>query len=236
VSDPGYLSALALGLAGAGHCLGMCGGIAAALNLGGHRSTGVTLAYHGGRILSYSLLGGLLGWLAGSINIAVWTLALRYLAGILLIAMGLYIADWWRAMQVLERAGANLWRPVQRFSSRFLPVRHPLQALALGLCWGLMPCGLIYSSLAWSATAQNALASASLMFVFGLGTLPAMLATSLGADWLQGFLRRRGLKILLALALIASGTWTLYQVASHGKHLQHSAPGAEPMDHPAMGL
>ena len=43
MTEPGYLSALALGLAGAGHCLGMCGGIAAALNLGGHRSLAVTL-------------------------------------------------------------------------------------------------------------------------------------------------------------------------------------------------
>lgn len=231
MSEPGFLSALALGLAGAGHCLGMCGGIAAALNLGGHRSLGITLAYHGGRILSYSLLGGLLGWLAGSIDFTTWALALRYLAGFLLIGMGLYIGNWWLGMQVLERAGAKLWQPVQQFSSRFLPVTHPLQGLALGLCWGLMPCGLIYSSLAWSATAQSALGSASLMFVFGLGTLPAMVATSLGADWLQGFLRRRGLKAIIAALLIVSGTWTLYQVASHGGHLRHQTTSDAAMDH-----
>jgi len=210
----------------------MCGGIAAALNLGGQRSLAVTLAYHSGRISSYTLLGGLLGLAAGSIDIAAWTIGLRYLAGLMLIAMGLYIADWWRGLALLERAGAKLWQPVQRLSSRWLPVRHWPQGFALGLCWGMIPCGLIYSSLAWAATAQNAATSAMMMFFFGLGTLPAMLSTSLGADRLQAFLRQRGLKLVIALLLIASGAWTLYLTATHGSHAGHGA--GQPMDHSGM--
>ena len=203
MTDPSYASAVALGLAGAGHCLGMCGGIAAALNLGGQQSRAVTLAYHSGRICSYTLLGGLLGLAASSVDIAAWTMGLRYRAGLLLIGMGLYLADWWRGMAVLERLGARL-----------------------------LPCGLIYSSLAWAATANNAASSALLMFLFGLGTLPAMLATSFGADRLQAFLRRRGLKLVIALLLIASGIWTLYQTAAHGDHAAHG--GHQQMDHSQM--
>jgi sulfite exporter TauE/SafE len=218
-------SAFALGLAGAGHCLGMCGGIAAALNLGGQRKPSVTVAYHGGRIASYTLLGGLLGLAAGSVDIAAWGLALRYLAGLLLIGMGLYIADWWRGMMHLERLGARLWQPVQKLSGRWLPVRRWPQGFALGLCWGLMPCGLIYSSLAWAATAQSAAASATMMFFFGLGTLPAMLATSFGADRVQAFLRHRGLKQLIAALLVVSGLWTLYFAAAHGDHAAAAQPG-----------
>ncbi|RLA55873.1 MAG: sulfite exporter TauE/SafE family protein, partial [Gammaproteobacteria bacterium] len=196
----------------------MCGGVAAALNLGGQRSLAVTLSYHSGRISSYTLLGGLLGLAANSIDIAAWTMSLRYLAGLLLIGMGLYIADWWRGMALLERAGAKLWQPVQHLSSRWLPVRRWPQGFALGLCWGLMPCGLIYSSLAWAATAQNVATSAVMMLLFGLGTLPAMLATSLGADQLQAFLRRRGLKRLIAVLLIVSGVWTVYLTITHTGH------------------
>ena len=220
-------SAFALGLAGAGHCLGMCGGIAAALNLGGQRSLPVTLAYHSGRIGSYTALGGLLGLAASGIDIAAWTLGLRYLAGLLLIGMGLYIADWWHGMALLERMGARLWQPVQRIASRWLPVRRWPQAFALGLCWGLMPCGLIYSSLAWAGTANDTVTSAGRMFFFGLGTLPAMLATSLGANRLQAFLRRRGLKLAIALLLIAAGLWTLYQAHAHGGH---GAPNRAPVN------
>tara|TARA_R110001592_G_scaffold363248_6_gene682365 strand:- start:64746 stop:65465 length:720 start_codon:yes stop_codon:yes gene_type:complete len=237
VTELGYASALGLGLAGAGHCLGMCGGIAAALSLGGSGSHTVTIAYHAGRISSYTLLGALLGLAAGSVDITAWTIGLRYIAGLLLIGMGLYVADWWRGMAMLERAGAKLWQPVQRFSSRWLPVRHWPQAYALGLCWGLMPCGLIYSALAWSATAQHAPTSALLMFLFGLGTLPAMLATSFGAESLQAFLRKRGLKLFVALLLIVSGAWTLYITASHSGHSGHAAGPSgmsEPMDHSQM--
>jgi len=225
-------TAFLLGLSGAGHCLGMCGGIAAALNLGGVRSSAITLAYHAGRITSYTLLGALLGWAAAGVQVAAWTIALRYLAGVLLIGMGLYVAQWWHGMAVLEKAGAALWRPVQRLSSRWLPVRHWSQGLALGLCWGLMPCGLIYSSLAWAATAQNAFTSALMMLCFGLGTLPAMLATSLGAARLQVFLRRRELKIAIALLLIVSGAWTLYVTAAHSGHGVHSSH--EHGEHPAQ--
>ncbi len=228
-------SAFALGLAGAGHCLGMCGGIAAALNLGGQRNSAVTLSYHGGRIASYTALGALLGFAAGSIDISAWTLGLRYLAGVLLIGMGLSIAGWWHGMARLERAGAVLWQPVQKLSSRWLPVRHWRQGFALGLCWGLMPCGLIYSSLAWAATAQSAAASALMMLCFGLGTLPAMLATSLGADRLQGFLRRRGLKLVIAVLLLISGAWTLYQTAAHGNHASHGAQGQSEKAHQHHG-
>ncbi len=228
-------TAFILGLSGAGHCLGMCGGIAAALNLGGARSSAITVAYHTGRITSYTLLGALLGLASASIDIGVWTIGLRYLAGLFLIGMGLYIANWWRGLALLERAGAKLWQPVQRLSSTLLPLRRWPEGFALGLCWGLMPCGLIYSSLAWAATAQNAATSALMMMLFGLGTLPTMLATSMGAQGLQAFLRRRGLKQLIAVLLIASGIWTLYITAAHANHsVQTGRDGHRPLDHSHM--
>ncbi|WOJ93894.1 sulfite exporter TauE/SafE family protein [Congregibacter variabilis] len=233
------IAAAGIGLAGAGHCLGMCGGIAAAINLGGNRGIPTTLAYHIGRLSSYAALGALLGALAGSINFAQWTMVLRYVAALLLIGMGLSIADWWRGMSILERFGARLWKPVQRLSSTLLPVQHWTQSYLLGLCWGLMPCGLIYSALAWSATAQDAVRSGALMLAFGVGTLPAMLSTSLGAAQVQALLRRRGLKIIIAIFLIASGLWSLMMTWNHGAHLNRpvGAEAATPsVDHSQMNI
>lgn len=218
------LAAFLIGLAGAGHCLGMCGGIASALQLGGATGLPTTLSYHAGRLASYSLLGALLGLLAGSLDLAAWTLGLRYLSGALLVAMGLYIADWWRGLLWLERGGAWLWRPVQRLLAPLLPVRHAWQAGLLGMCWGLMPCGLIYSALAFAATTGDSLSAALVMLCFGLGTLPAMLGASLGAGVIQVQLRRRGLKVAIALLLILGGLWSLYLTVSHAGHLRMPLP------------
>lgn len=220
------LAAFLIGLAGAGHCLGMCGGIASALQLAGATGLPKTLSYHAGRLASYTLLGGLLGLLAGSIDLAAWTLGLRYLSALLLIAMGLYIANWWRGLAWLERGGAWLWQPVQRLARPLLPVQHAWQAGLLGLCWGLMPCGLIYSALAFAATTGSASSAALVMLCFGAGTLPAMLGASLGAGLLQAQLRKRGLKVAIALLLIVAGVWSLYLTVSHAGHLRMPLPEA----------
>ena len=123
---------------------------------------------------------------------------------------------------------------MQSLSRHWLPVKHNYQAGLLGLCWGLMPCGLIYSSLAWAATAQDPIRSGSLMLVFGVGTLPAMVTTSLGAQSLQRFLRKRGLKLAIALMLIISGIWTLYLVMSHSGHITTQSPANNHEHHSSL--
>lgn len=218
------VAALGLGIAGAGHCLGMCGGIAVALGLGqgSSRPVLVQVAYHLGRVLSYSLLGMLTGFALGLAAGEQPTvlLTLRAIAGVMLIALGCYVAGWWRGLARLEMAGAVLWQPIRRQSARWLPVRHPGHALAVGLCWGAMPCGLIYSSLAWAATAANWAESGLMMLFFGIGTLPAMLAATLFGARVQTAMRSKGWQRLIAVALIASGCWTLYGLIAGG-HTHH---------------
>ena len=97
VSGAELLAALGIGLAGAGHCLGMCGGVSTALGLGGANAT-VSWSYQGGRLLSYTLLGALAGLLAGSLDFSAAGPTLRSLAGLLMIGMGLYIANWWHGI------------------------------------------------------------------------------------------------------------------------------------------
>ncbi len=212
-----------LGVSGAGHCLGMCGGVATALNLGGNRSAALTLWYHSGRLMSYCVIGSFLGAGAGMINSGSWNLGLRYLAGLLLVGMGLYVGNWWRGMAVLERGGALLWRPMQALSTHFVPVQYAWQSLALGLCWGLMPCGLIYSALALAATAQTGPGAGLLMLCFGIGTLPAMLTASFAAARVQEVLRAKGMQQVIALALVLGGLWTLSITAYHSSHSNHES-------------
>ena len=207
-------SALILGLLGGGHCLGMCGGLMGALTLAippeqRGRRLQLLLAYNVGRILSYTcagLLVGLAGWAVASSPAA---LALRVLAALLLIAMGLYLAGWWSGLTRIEALGRGLWRHIQPVASRLLPVSSLPRALLLGALWGWLPCGLVYSTLLWAASQGNAGYSAALMLAFGLGTWPVLLATGLAAERVSSLLRRRSVRMAGGLLVILFGLWTL---------------------------
>lgn len=211
---PLLLSALMLGLLGGGHCLGMCGGLMGALTLAippeqRGRRLRLLLAYNLGRILSYAcagLLMGLAGWAVASSPAAM---ILRIVAALLLIAMGLYLAGWWSGLTRIEALGRHLWRHLQPFASRLMPVSSLPRALLLGAIWGWLPCGLVYSTLLWASSQGAPADSALLMLAFGLGTLPVLLATGLAAERLTALLRLRGIRIAGGLLVILFGLWTL---------------------------
>ena len=207
-------SALILGLLGGGHCLGMCGGLMGALTLAippeqRGRRLRLLLAYNVGRILSYACAGLLLGLAGWAVASSPAALALRVLAALLLIAMGLYLAGWWSGLTRIEALGRGLWRHIQPVASRLLPVSSLPRALLLGALWGWLPCGLVYSTLRWAASQGNAGYSAALMLAFGLGTWPVLLATGLAAERVSSLLRRRSVRMAGGLLVILFGLWTL---------------------------
>jgi sulfite exporter TauE/SafE len=226
------LAGLLLGLFGSGHCLGMCGGIAAALG-GAARRWPLALAYHVGRIGSYAVLGALFGLLVAIGADALRPLLpligalLRSLAALLVIAMGLYVAGWWPGLTRLEAVGARLWRHVAPLTRRLLPPSNLGAALLLGALWGLLPCGLIYSSLAWAGASGDAGDAALRMAAFGLGTLPAMATVTLGGQQLQRKLQKPLLRKIAGTALIGMGLFALAQPWLHG----HAAHDAHSVDH-----
>ncbi|WP_069084651.1 sulfite exporter TauE/SafE family protein [Pseudomonas sp. TCU-HL1] len=211
---PLLFSAFILGLLGGGHCLGMCGGLMGALTLAippeqRNRRLRLLLAYNLGRILSYALAGLLIGLAGWAIASSPAALALRVAAALLLICMGLYLAGWWSGLTRIEALGKGLWRHIQPAARKLLPVSTLPRALLLGGLWGWLPCGLVYSTLLWSASQGSATDSALLMLAFGVGTLPVLVATGLAAERLTALLRRRGVRIAGGLLVILFGLWTL---------------------------
>jgi len=213
-----FSTALLLGLLGATHCVGMCGGIAAGVGMSNSRpgqSIRLLLAYNIGRISSYAAAGalvGLIGYRIGSGGVV-----LRTLAGLLLIAMGLYVAQWWQVLTRLERAGGLLWRYLRPLAARFLPADTTPRALMLGLLWGWLPCGLVYSTLLWSSAAGHWFDSALLMIGFGIGTLPAMLTTGLLARQVRTLMQKQGVRQSAGILIILFGIYTLPIAAlTHG--------------------
>lgn len=209
-----YFSAFLVGLLGGGHCVGMCGGIVGAvtLSLPGQRPrTPFLLAYNAGRIASYTMAGVLAGLVGASSFFLQHVLPIEKLlyglASLMLVALGLYLAGLWQGVLVLERAGAVLWRRLQPISKNLLPLRSPPQAFALGLVWGWLPCGLVYSVLVAALATGSIAQGGLLMLAFGLGTLPTLLAMGLAAvrlkSWLQNiWVRRTSGLLVLAFGLV----------------------------------
>ena len=213
--DP--LGAFLVGLLGGVHCIGMCGGIVGAISLGmpGEQGTRwpMLLAYNLGRIASYTLAGAIAGGLgfffSGLLPVQQAQQILLGVAGIFMILLGLYLGGWWNLLSYVERAGGHLWTKIEPLGRGLLPVRRVRQGLALGMLWGWLPCGLVYSVLIWAVSAGGAGEGALLMFAFGLGTLPNLLAMGAAAGQLQRLVRHVWVRWAAGLMIIAFGLFQL---------------------------
>lgn len=214
-----FYAAFVIGLMGAGHCLGMCGGVAAAITLGmpGHQQSQrwpYLALYNTGRLFSYMVAGGIIGGTFASMasfsGDMMALASLRLFASIMMILLALYIGQWWQGISRIERVGQGLWRLVSPRAKSLLPLKSPLAALPFGALWGWLPCGLVYSTLSWAAVSGSAASGAGVMLAFGLGTLPAMVAVGTMAQQLQTLLKNLYFKRTSALLLLVYGVHTGY--------------------------
>lgn len=224
-SSLGFLAAFLIGLTGGVHCVGMCGGIVGALTLGLPLARErpllarlpFLLAYNTGRIASYvtagALAGGVGAWAANLVSVHRAQLGLQVVAGLFMILLGLYLAGWWPVLGHLERAGGVLWRRIEPLGRRLLPVRTLPQALGIGLVWGWLPCGLVYSALVWAIGAGGAGKGALLLLGFGLGTLPALLAMGTAAVALANWARRPIMRRAAGTLVVLFGVYEIGLVA-----------------------
>lgn len=169
-------------LGGFGHCIGMCGPIVAAMNWkqpssgpGGEGRLAQQILYHTGRIMTYTLVGAVMGLSGSFVNVAGRISGMQNFvalgAGIMMVLMGLSIAGLWRAAPWLE--GKNT--VVLSTAKKVLAGSSPYRSLSLGLVLGLLPCGLSYTVFIAAAGTGGMFPGALLALCFGLGTLPAVL-------------------------------------------------------------
>jgi len=223
-----FLAAFLTGLLGGTHCVGMCGGIVAAMSFqggvgvdeatgkGGRQPFRFHIGYSIGRIASYSVLGALAGLLgsAAFLSDSLYPLqrGLFVLAQVILILLGLYLAGLNQSIRVLELAGSAVWKRVQPLLAKVMPVRNLGQAVAAGALWGWLPCGLVYSVLVMALSAGSAMHGAALLLAFGLGTLPNLLLMGWAAESLRNFARTTWVKRGAGLLVAAMGVWGLFQL------------------------
>jgi len=222
--EVGYLGAFIVGLLGGVHCVGMCGGIVGALTFGlpsEKRSSIITilpyqLAYNLGRLISYGIAGAIMGGLGMMLGQLIPLYQLQQIlygfAGVFMILLGLYLGGWWSGLIRIEKLGGPVWRAIEPLAKKLLPIRHPGQALVLGLAWGWVPCGLVYSVLIWSVSSGGVWEGAGLMLAFGLGTLPNLLAMGFVATALARWSRDIRVRRLAGALVILFGCYALWQL------------------------
>ncbi len=236
-----YPAAFLTGVLGGVHCIGMCGGIVAALT--GNVDAGIraargrflatVLAYNTGRIASYTLAGvvlGLLGQQASVLEPLTGFPVARLLGGVFMILLGVYLAGWWPTLRWLEQAGAHLWQHIEPLGRRLIPIRHPGQALLLGMLWGWLPCGMVYAVLSLALVSGSAWHGGLTMLAFGLGTVPLMVTMGVAFGALARRLQGRILRALAGITVMLLGVLSLVVTppghsghTAHGQHLHHDA-------------
>jgi sulfite exporter TauE/SafE len=218
-------------LTGLSHCMGMCGPLAGAfvLRRRSQRQEVSTplLLFQTGRLTTYLLLGAVLGLVGGLVESRVsfqgWQGGLSVILGVLMVLMGLNL------MRILPMprsfASPALARTVSGWLKYWLSSPQPIAPFALGLVNGLLPCGAVYAVGLLAATSGDPLKGASVMLIFGLGTLPALLGIGLSAAWLSARWRSGFFQIAALLVVVVGAQLTLRGLAASGQ-VPHAAIGS----------
>jgi len=243
------VAALLMGFFGSPHCLGMCGGLVTAFGLSMKDASpakrrALVATYHLGRLSSYALLG-LIAGLIGTTVLAPLMMGNsmpRILLGLVLVFVGVTMLGA-PFLNKLERFGMRFWQYLSPLRQKVFPLNTFPRALTAGLLWGFLPCGLVYGALLIAVVAHNPLNGAALMFVFGLGTVPMLVATHETVGWLRDKIGRFRLRQLNGAVMVISGLAVVVVPMAmsnmhgghdmsnmHGDHMQMS--DSEMMDMP----
>jgi uncharacterized protein len=216
-----------VGLLSGVHCAGMCGGLVGAFSMNlppQARGLPMHLAYNGGRITSYAA-AGLIAGAAGETGILLnqvlpVQLVLYVAANLMLVLLGLYLAGATPLLGPLERLGARLWRAIAPLGRHLVPANTMLRAYRLGLVWGWLPCGLVYSVLATSIFTGDALSGMAIMIAFGLGTLPNLLFAGLMWRKVQKLSARPWVRAAAGALVLGIGVAGLARASEHADALR----------------
>lgn len=172
-----WYMAFLTGLLGSLHCMGMCGPIALALPVVGSSVAGKIagrIIYNAGRIVTYSLMGALLGSFGLGLRLAGMQQSISIAAGVLIVLTAIFSSRW------LERIVGNPFRWIKAGAMQKLFSSHSFSALFLiGFFNGMLPCGFVYVGLMAAVAMQGVFEGALFMALFGLGTFPLMFGVSL---------------------------------------------------------
>lgn len=207
--------AFLMGLLGSLHCAVMCGPLMLSLPLQNTsllKSALQLILYQLGRILIYTLLGVLVGWIGNSFTVFANQEILSLTIGALLIIFTILqlTGHQFKSINNLQQ---KIITPLSRLMGKFYGL--PIWGFFAGLLNGLLPCGMVYLALATALNTASLQGGANFMFLFGLGTMPLMLMISLGGIYLKKYIRFNTQK-LVPYFMLFMGTLLILRSADLG--------------------
>lgn len=199
-----FLSALLLGLMGSFHCAGMCGPIAIALPLHGNtlpqKIFGGTL-YNIGRTLTYGMMGAVFGLLGQGLQLIGFQQKVSVIMGAIMIISVLFPALF-KHQYSMNKSWFSGVAKLKTTISKMFAIRSFQSLFFIGMLNGLLPCGLVYMAIAGAIGTGGVAEGALYMILFGLGTVPMMLAISLAGNVLSLAVRKKINQLIPVLVVI----------------------------------
>ena len=196
-----------MGIMGLAHCVAMCGSLSMALgfSIPANKSfvryaTFISI----GRIFGYALIGIAANFFAQSIITLTngHVLYLSIFSSLLMIGIGLHIANITNFVLKLEKIGAIVNPFINPIKKRLLPIDSILKCLLYGMFWGFLPCGLIYTALSLALVAPTPVMGGLVMLSFGIGTLPALIGMTLFNSKLNSVLSNKIVRLGFGITII----------------------------------
>ncbi|WP_460023957.1 sulfite exporter TauE/SafE family protein [Marinifilum fragile] len=193
-----YISALTLGLLGSFHCVGMCGPIALAIPL----KTDSWLArifggvlYNLGRAITYAIMGAVFGLLGRGLVMSGFQQWVSIIMGAIMI-LSVITPSIYKNRFNADKGVFSFVGKLKMSLGKLFAQRSYGSLLMIGLLNGLLPCGLVYFAIAGAIATGSSVSGSLFMFIFGLGTLPMLLAISLIGNMITLELRKKITKLI----------------------------------------
>ncbi len=202
-----------MGLLGSIHCAVMCGPLLLAVQAGqgiSWKTTANKLLYQLGRILTYGLLGLLLGLIGSTAAIQGWQQGFSLVTGLILLAIGLFHM-FGKSSAQLAAFQTKAIQPFAKFMGKWL--YRPGGSFVAGVLNGVLPCGMVYMALASAVNADSMTNSFLFMVLFGLGTLPLLLVFSFAGNFPKRIFKK-GFATVLPVLFIVMGAWFILRGAN----------------------
>ncbi len=200
-----------IGLLGSLHCIGMCGPIALALPAGKFGSFRFYLGrinYNLGRVITYSVFGLIFGLIGKNLAIAGLQRWVSIISGVVIILIVVIPSAYKTKLLNALPFGAVTQKIKNAFGNLFRNGSLP-SMLFIGIVNGLLPCGFVYVGVAGALSAGDTLSGVLYMALFGFGTIPVMLATSIAGNFVSIGVRRKLTKLIPVLAVLLAVVFIL---------------------------